>query len=244
MSSSAAARAMIFDVDGVLADTPHEESWRLATEELCARPDWAGAISASSWKPGGFTRELYLEFCAGRERRDAARSLLTHFGIPDPEGALRDRFFDEKQRRYVEMLERREFRPYPDGVDLLKRAKGAGWKVAAASSSRNASQILEAFGLRELFDADLSASSLPAKPAPDLFLAAAAELGVRPGQCCVVEDSTSGVRAARGGRFMCLAVARFDNMGDLWAAGANLVTDSLADVTVEEIDLIVRELKL
>ncbi len=237
------SRGMIFDIDGVVADTPHEESWRRATEGLCARPDWGEAVAASRWQPGAFTREVYLEVCAGKERREGARSVLKHFGIPDSDGSRLETFYAEKQRVFLDMIEEGEVRAYEDAIDLARRAQDAGWKLAAASSSKNATAILEVLGLMPLFDADVCGRDVPSKPAPDIFLAAAGELGLRPGQCCVVEDATSGVRAARRGGFMCLAVARFDDMGDLWAAGANLVTDSLADATIEEIDLIIRELK-
>lgn len=235
---------MIFDVDGVIADTPHEESWRRTIEALAARPEWNEAVSASRWQPEDFTREVYLEVCAGRERREGARAVLGHFRIADPDGSKLALFYDEKQRIFMEMIEAGEVRAYDDAIDLARRAQDAGWKLAAASSSKNATAILEVLGLMPLFDADVCGRDVPSKPEPDIFFAAAKELGLRPGHCCVVEDATSGVRAARRGRFMCLAVARFDDMGDLWAAGANLVTDSLADVTLEEIDLIVKELKL
>jgi beta-phosphoglucomutase len=235
---------MIFDIDGVIADTPHEESWRRTVETLAVRPDWAEAVSASQWQPEAFSREVYLEVCAGRGRRDGAKALLAHFKIADPDGSKLALFYEEKQRTFMEMIEAGEVRAYEDAIDLARRAQDAGWKLAAASSSKNATSILEILGLMPLFDADVCGREVPGKPEPDLFFAAAKELGIRPGHCCVVEDATNGVRAARRGRFMCLAVSRFDDMGDLWAAGANLVADCLADVTIEEIDLIIRELKL
>jgi beta-phosphoglucomutase len=243
LTGTPAPRAMIFDVDGVIAETPHEESWRRALETLCVRPDWSEAVAASHWSPGGFTRDIYLDICAGRERREGAKEVLGRFGIADPDGSRLGVLFDEKQRIFLEMIDQGEVRIYDDAIDLARRAQDAGWKLAVASSSRNATSILEVLGLMPLFDADVCGRDVPGKPAPDLFLAAAEELGVRRGSCCVVEDATSGVRAAHRGGFMCLAVARYDDMGDLWAAGANLVTDSLADVTIEEIDLIVKELK-
>ena len=230
-------RALIFDIDGVVADTPHEESWRRTLEALCARPDWRAAVAESSWQPGAFTREVYLEVCSGRARRDGARAILKHFGIADPGGSRLELFYAEKQRVFLEMIDGGEVRAYDDAIDLARRAQDAEWKLAAASSSKNATAILEVLRLMPFFDADVCGQDVPGKPQPDLFLAAAEALGRRPKECCVVEDAASGVRAARNGGFMCLAIARFDDMGDLWAAGAHLVTDSLADVTLEEIDL-------
>jgi len=230
-------RALIFDIDGVVADTPHEESWRRSLEALGGRPDWRAAVAASSWQPGAFTREVYLEVCSGRARRDGARATLKHFGIADPDGSKLELFYEVKQRIFLEMIDRGEVRAYPDAIDLARRAQDADWKLAAASSSKNATAILEVLGLMPLFDADVCGQEVPGKPAPDLFLAAAQALGRRSKDCCVVEDAASGVRAARKGGFMCLAIARFDDMGDLLAAGAHLITDNLADVTIEEIEL-------
>jgi HAD superfamily hydrolase (TIGR01509 family) len=234
--TDAPTRGLIFDIDGVVADTPHEESWRRTLEALAARPGWRAAVAASSWQPGAFTREVYLEVCSGRARQDGARALLRHFGIADPDGSKLALFYEEKQRVFQGMIEEGEVRAYDDAIDLARRAQDADWKLAAASSSKNATEILEVLGLMPFFDADVCGREVPGKPAPDLFLAAAEALGLRPRDCCVVEDATNGVRAARRGGFMCLAIARFDDMGDLWAAGAQLVTDSLADVTIEELE--------
>ena len=232
-----AQRALIFDIDGVVADTPHEETWRRTLEALCARPDWRAAVAASAWRPGGFTREVYLTACSGKARHDGARATLEHFGIADPDGSKLELFYEEKQRLFLEMVDRGEgVRAYPDAVELARRAQDADWKLAAASSSKNATDILGVLGLMPLFDADVCGRDGPGKPAPDLFLAAAQELGVRAKDACVVEDATSGVKAALNGGFACLAVARYEDMGELLAAGAHIVTDCLEDVTLEEIE--------
>jgi hypothetical protein len=93
--------------------------------------------------------------------------------------------------------------------------------VAAASSSL------------EFFDADISGRDFAqGKPHPEIFLTGAAELGVPPEHCFVVEDATSGVQAAKAGGMAALGVARASDEALLAAANADLVVTSLDDVDV------------
>ena len=71
------------------------------------------------------------------------------------------------------------------------------------------------------------------KPDPEIFLLAAAELGVVPAVCLVVEDAPVGVEAARAGGMAALGVARLGDEALLRAAGADLVVTSLDEVAVE-----------
>ena len=86
-----------------------------------------------------------------------------------------------------------------EGVaDLFAAARAAGLKVALASASRNAPEVLARLGIADQFDfiADAGAIANP-KPAPDIFLACAAAMGVAPGACVGVEDAQAGVEAIR-----------------------------------------------
>ena len=84
--------------------------------------------------------------------------------------------------------------------------------------------------LQELFDADISGRDFPnGKPDPAIFLTAAEELGVSPGACFVVEDSASGIRAAKAAGMAALGVARLDDQALLVEAGADLVVTTLDD---------------
>ena len=78
--------------------------------------------------------------------------------------------------------------------------------MAAASSSRNAPALLRRAGFA--FAVDVSGQAARGKPAPDLFLMAAHELGVEPEHCMVVEDSPAGIEAAKAGGMTALGVAR------------------------------------
>ncbi|HEU4899864.1 MAG TPA: HAD-IA family hydrolase, partial [Actinomycetota bacterium] len=126
-------------------------------------------------------------------------------------------------------------------------------RVAAASSSKNAGLFLErirldsfaaeqrldydfihdGMTLQELFDADISGRDFPkGKPDPTIFLTAAQELGVRPADCFVVEDATSGIQAAKAAGMAALGVARVGDEQLLEGAGADLVVTTLDDVSL------------
>jgi alpha,alpha-trehalose phosphorylase len=86
----------------------------------------------------------------------------------------------------------------PGAVDALRAVRRAGVKVVLASASQNAPTVIGQLQIAGLFDAiaDPVAAGRP-KPAPDIFLAAAALVGADPARCIGVEDSRAGVTAIR-----------------------------------------------
>src|SRR5215475_8869704 len=86
----------IFDVDGVLVDSPHERAWREALQRLMAGP-WRDIAAHTSYTPERFTTEVYQTYVAGKPREAGARAALDYFDVPDPDGRrLRD-YCDTKQ---------------------------------------------------------------------------------------------------------------------------------------------------
>lgn len=243
--SGGAARfeAVIFDVDGVLVDSPHEQAWRESLAELMTGV-WArggaGSVRArSSWTPDAFTSRVYRQVASGRPRLDGARAVLEYFTVPDAERRAVE-FAERKQALLLRLIDERRFAAYPDGVGFVLAVRAAGIPVVAASSSKNAGRLLAALpvddgrSLREVFDADVSGFPVErGKPAPDLFLVAAAAVGAQPEGCVVVEDASAGVRAAKAGGMAAVGVARSDNSTDLDRAGADLVVVSLDEVDVD-----------
>jgi len=75
----------IFDVDGVLVDSPHERAWRDALRRLMA-VGWTDLAGQTSYTPDSFTTEVYQAYVAGKPREAGARAALEHFCIPDPDG--------------------------------------------------------------------------------------------------------------------------------------------------------------
>ena len=98
--------------------------------------------------------------------------------------------------------------PLP-GADALVRALAPHYPLALASGSPEEAirGVLESAGWAPLFRVVVSSESVAAgKPAPDVFLAAAARLGAAPARCLVFEDSLHGVRAARAAGMRCFVV--------------------------------------
>jgi HAD superfamily hydrolase (TIGR01509 family) len=227
-------RGVIFDVDGVLVDSPHERAWRDTLRELMETL-WRDLAGRTSYTPERFTGQVYQEFVAGKPRMSGARAIMHHFGFPEPEQRA-EVYAEHKQRLLVELARRGEFHAFPDALHLVVALRAAGMRLAAASSSKNAGLFLGAVPvdsstLAEVFDADTSGRDLAhGKPHPEIFLTAAAELGLAPHECVVVEDAVSGIAAARAGGMAGLAVARADDEELLAGAGADLVVTSLDDL--------------
>jgi len=241
----------IFDVDGVLVDSPHERAWREALQDLMAG-EWADIRDRTTWSPEAFTSHVYQRVISGRPRMSGALGALEHFKVP--EAADRAKVYaDRKQQLIVRLIEAREFTAFPDAIRFVLAVRAAGIPMAAASSSKNADRFLKAIRvdtfaaehglgydfvrpgmtLYDFFAADLSGRDLAhGKPHPEIFLTAAAELGLPPEHCFVVEDAESGVRAAKAGGMAALGVARADDRDLLAAAHADLVVTSLDEVDV------------
>ena len=176
-------RGVVFDLDGVLADTAvvHEAAWRqLAREIGIPFPDGIGE------RLKGVDRMASLEILlesAGRDFDEAQKQALAA----------------RKNTLYIEAI--RHFGPeqlLPGARAALLGVRRAGLKVALASASKNAPLLLERLGIAELFDHVVDARQIArAKPDPEIFLAAAAGLGLPPPQCLGVEDAAAGVAAIR-----------------------------------------------
>jgi beta-phosphoglucomutase len=190
-------QAVIFDLDGVLTDTAeyHYRGWqRLADEEGIpfdrAKNEALRGVSRT---------ESLLLLLDGREVSDEAFAEMA----------------DRKNGYYLEYLQ--DMSPadlLPGAVELVEDAKARGLKVAIGSSSKNAGFVLDALGITELFDAVADGHSVDrAKPEPDLFLEAAALLGVPPESCVVVEDAGSGVDAAIAAGMIAVGVGPEERVG-------------------------------
>src|SRR5215207_6716239 len=246
-----AFRGAIFDVDGVLVDSPHELAWREAFRALMDG-EWRDIRDQTSWTPDRFSPAVYQQVMAGMPRMAGARAAMEHFGVPDIDARV-EQYAAGKQQHVIKLIEQGRFMAFPDALRFILAVKHMGIRVAAASSSKNAGLFLErirldsfaaeqrldydfirdGMTLQELFDADISGRDFPkGKPDPTIFLTAAAELGVRPADCFVVEDATSGIQAAKAAGMAALGVARLGDEQLLADAGADLVVTTLDDVSL------------
>jgi trehalose/maltose hydrolase-like predicted phosphorylase/beta-phosphoglucomutase-like phosphatase (HAD superfamily) len=250
MNRTAGFGGAIFDVDGVLVDSPHELAWREAFRSLMEN-EWSDIRDRTSWTPERFTPALYQQVMAGMPRMAGARAAMEHFGVPDIDSRIQQ-YADAKQEHVLRLIEQGRFMAFPDALRFALDVKAAGIPVAAASSSKNAKLFLErirldlfaaeqridhdvihpGMTLAQLFDADISGRDFPkGKPDPTIFLTAAQELGVYPADCVVTEDATSGIQAAKAAGMAALGVARLDDRDLLLDAGADLVVTTLDDVS-------------
>jgi beta-phosphoglucomutase len=242
----------IFDVDGVLVDSPHEQAWRESLQELM-EGEWSDIRDQTTWSPEAFTPQVYEKEMSGKPRMSGARAALEYFHVPDDDDARLAEYAARKQAMVVQLIEAGDFTAYPDALRFIIAVKDAGIRVAAASSSKNAKLFLrqirlDSFAqeqgisspsvrpgmtLLDFFDADVSGRDFKhGKPDPEMFLAAAQELGAPPEDAVVMEDASAGVKAASAGRMGAIGIARADDADLLSAAGADIVV-----TTLDEVDL-------
>ncbi len=240
----------IFDVDGVLVDSPHEKAWRESLRELM-QSDWSDIRDRTSWSPEAFTSRVYEQQISGKPRMSGARAALEYFHVPDHDDTRLTQYADRKQAMVLRLIEAGDFTAYPDALRLIIFVKDAGIRVAAASSSKNADLFLrrirlDSFAehhgitsasvrpeltLLEFFDADVSGRDFAhGKPHPEMFLTAAHELGVTPQDSIVIEDAAAGIEAAKAGGMAAIGIARADDAELLVAAHADIVVTTLDDV--------------
>jgi HAD superfamily hydrolase (TIGR01509 family) len=208
-------RAVLWDMDGTLVDSEeyHWISWR----DTMARRGFA------------LTHERVLETFGWRNDAILA-GWLGETATPD---VVRE-IGDEKEALYRDLVRRHGLSPLPGAEPWVRRLKADGWRQAIASSAprANVETILEVLGFDGLFDALVSAEDVRnGKPAPDVFLAAAAKVGVDPSGCIVVEDAVAGVEAGRRAGMPTIGVA---NRGQ--QLQASLVVTSLTDLPPNTFD--------
>jgi beta-phosphoglucomutase len=198
--SAARLTAGVFDVDGVLLASPHEQAWREALDGFAA--------------PNRFTTAMYQADVAGKPRLDGARAALSALGVADAADKAAA-YAERKQARLEALIAAGAVTPYPDALRFVEAAMAAGLRLAVASSSKNANQMMRPIrlgsgqGLLDAFSANVCGRDLKhGKPDPEIFLLAASELGEAPARCFVVEDAPAGIVAARSGGMTALGVAR------------------------------------
>jgi beta-phosphoglucomutase family hydrolase len=192
--------AVLFDLDGVLTDTAavHARAWKTMFDEfLRDRAERHG----QPFTPFSIDRD-YKTYVDGKPRSDGVRSFLLSRGIELPEGDSDDppqmetvRGLGNRKNDLVNrLLDDEGVVRYEGSVRLVEQLRDQGIKRAVVSSSKNCAAVLEAAGISDLFDTRIDGvvaaeRGLPGKPAPDTFLAAAADLGAPPGRAVVVEDA-------------------------------------------------------
>ena len=202
-------KAVIFDLDGVITDTSeyHYRAWkRLANEEGIP-----------------FSRDDNDKL-RGISRKECLKILLNGKQVSAEQF---QEMMDRKNEYYVELLKQMTSENILSGAkEIVLELKRRGIKTAIASVSKNTRTVLQGTGIEDLFDVIVDGYSVKnTKPAPDIFLFAAKELGVKPKDCVVVEDAEAGIDAALAGNMLTIGIGpeervgkaryRFEKIGDI-----------------------------
>jgi beta-phosphoglucomutase family hydrolase len=231
----------LFDLDGVLTRTAsiHAAAWKQMFDEYLTQ---RARETDQAFVPFDLQSdyELYVD---GLTRADGARAFLEARGIKLPDGSEDDspgvptvHGLANRKNVLVNELLSHGVEVFDGSIRYVEAVRDAGLPSAVVSSSANTAKILEVAGIAGLFEARIDGvvaaqRHIPGKPAPDMFLAGAAALGLEPEQAAVFEDALAGVEAGRRGGFaFVVGVDRVGQADELRAHGADVVVDDLADL--------------
>jgi HAD superfamily hydrolase (TIGR01509 family) len=201
------SRAVIFDMDGVLADT---------------EPIYLGITRALLSEMGVPLPSHQLSSYVGIPARQMWSELRSRLQIQQP---LSELIRLEKDCQLQVLGALNQIPEIPGVRPLLEELDQMGTLMAVASSSSReiVELILSKLAIRHFFTATVSGKEVSqGKPAPDIFLKAAEALEVEPGECVVIEDSPPGVAGAKCAGLFCIGFANA-NSGNLDLTGADLV---------------------
>ena len=191
MRRSTKLEAVLFDMDGVIIDS--EPLWSKAEEQLLARRNLR------------YSPQLKTVMM-GLDSSEAVGFLIKHYDLKE---SVSDVVTERNQ--LIADLFRQFLRPIPHALQLVRSVQAAGIKTALASSSPQelVDLALSRLNITGLFDLILSGDQVArGKPAPDIYLTAARELGVNHENCLVIEDAPHGVAAAKAADMCCLAISK------------------------------------
>jgi alpha,alpha-trehalase len=235
--------AVIFDLDGVVTKTmsTHALAWKKAFDEFLSQ--YEGSSSAA--KPFDIETD-YMIYVDGKPRLEGIKSFLLSRKIYLSEGNPKDlpgfmsihALGNLKNGYFLEQVKKHGVEVYQSTLEFIRKLKAQGIKTGIISSSKNCALILDSAGLAEMFEVrvdgvDLVKLNIPGKPAPDMFLEAARQLGVNPSRTVVIEDAVSGAQAGKAGNFgLVIGISRLNNAKDLLKHGAHVVVNDASEISV------------
>lgn len=194
MTHPAPVRAVVFDFDGVLVDSEPMH------EEAILR-----AVRPRGWT---FTRERFVAEIVGRGDERAMHTIAAWHGHVLAPGEA-DALLAAKRSEMDGLIRAGRFAVQPGAVELVQAA-AAKRPVAVCSGSRRAvvAPMLEKIGLAPVFRTLVTADDVERpKPHPDGYALACGRLGVAPGEAVAIEDTPTGVAAARAAGMRVVAIA-------------------------------------
>jgi HAD superfamily hydrolase (TIGR01509 family) len=206
--------AVVFDLDGVLIES--EQVWDTAREQLAR-------------ERGGTWDERATTDMMGMSSTEWSSYMQDRLGVPMDPAEINDDVVRRVAAAYEEHLPL-----LPHAVETVQELRER-WRLGVASSSNRPiiELVLDRMEVRDCFAAVVSSEEVEnGKPAPDVYLAVARELGVDPNDCVAIEDSSNGIKAAVAAGMRTIAVPnrQFRPDDDVLAMAA-VVVPSLADVT-------------
>lgn len=211
-------KAFIFDMDGVLIDS----------EPLHTRTK----LSALRHYGVSFAAERLSSY-VGRSTRELFCEAVTEQGLS---GIDIGEMVDYKHKLYLDILrDDHDLQPIEGSKELIESLRAAALPLALASSAgrKVIESVLERFFLTDYFSAVLSGAELPrSKPDPAVYLLAAQRLKVLPEDCVVLEDSASGVAAAKSAGMYCIAYHN-PHSGKQDLGKADRIVEHIAEIDIE-----------
>jgi beta-phosphoglucomutase family hydrolase len=215
--SETKAKAVIWDMDGVIADTGpyHRSAWQRVFRKRGVK----------------FTKEDFRRNFGQRNDTIIRNTLGEQIFQSEIDAIAREK--EETFRKVV----RQKIKPFPGAVELLQSLRKHGFKIALASSApiENIQLIIEGLGISNYFHSIVTGRDVSeGKPSPQGFLLAAQRLGVEPKSCIVIEDAVAGVAAAKRAGMCCLAITNTHPRESL--KEADLIVDTLEAITVNDLE--------
>jgi len=210
--------ALIFDVDGTLAETEelHRQAFNRAFADHSVGWQWDETLYRDLLKVTG-GKERILAYAEGRG------------GMALPDAA---RLHAAKTRHYVEAVDggRLSLRPGIAALIAEARRRGVALAIATTTSRDNVDSLLaHTLGVDHGFDVIACGDMVPAKkPAPDIYELAMQMLGMPPGECLAIEDSANGLRAAKAAGLRCVVTPALYTAADDFT-GADIIVDGPLD---------------
>jgi HAD superfamily hydrolase (TIGR01509 family) len=211
--------AVIFDLDGTLIDS--EEAWGKAYVNVLKQklnfnskdphPETPGVSVKNNWKL------VLIKY-----------DIKTNITLEELETLT----YNEYQK-FIPTIYLRD-----GALEFIANLKEAGYIIALATSSNwsTVDKVLDHLEIKNLFNSITTGEEvLESKPAPDIFLIASDKTGVDPLECLVVEDSPSGIEAAKQAGMKVIAITKEDGDGDR-LEGADLIIEAFSEVTPKAID--------
>ena len=203
-------RAFVFDLDGTLVETEKLKalSYARAATELCPELDEREVEAAFADFVGLSRQEVAIGLMRRFGLEDEARARTEEYGVTKPWQA----YVRVRLRIYEELLsdpDRVLCVRYPHNLALLSEVRREGYPTALATQSHHeeALRVLRILDIADEFDVIATREDVEhGKPAPEMHLLVARELGVAPGECLAIEDSPAGVQAALAAGAQAIAV--------------------------------------